>query len=200
MISKRLQVIADLIPNESKVIDVGADHALLDIYLAKEKNCHCLAVDISSKCIEKAKENILKAKVNVKAMVTDGLKGVTVKDEIIVLSGLGTKTILSILPKTLKNDLIISSHRNIEILRKQMQKRGYYIYEEKVIYDKHYYVVIYFKKGRKKTNCYVSPFLVDDKEYMKYLLNKYEKIYKNTKNKLKKLKTYFIIKKIMNKI
>ncbi len=36
MISKRLESIASLIPNNSRVIDVGCDHALLDIYLAMD--------------------------------------------------------------------------------------------------------------------------------------------------------------------
>ena len=45
----RLQAIANLIKDNSKIIDVGADHGLLDIYLSKYKNCTCLATDISPK-------------------------------------------------------------------------------------------------------------------------------------------------------
>ena len=32
-LSKRLEAISSLIPNKSKVIDIGCDHGLLDIYL-----------------------------------------------------------------------------------------------------------------------------------------------------------------------
>ena len=52
------------------------------------------------------------------------------------------------------------------------------------------------KKGHKKTNYYISPFLTSNKEYMSYLLGKYEKVYYNTKNKLEKIKVYLLIRKI----
>ena len=196
MLSKRLKAISDFIPNGSKVIDVGADHALLDIYLAKEKNCQCLATDISSKCLEKAKENIKKYKADVKIKRCDGLKGLKISDEIIILSGMGTKTILEIIPDNLENDFIISSHHDLVTLRKQMHKKGYYIYNEKVVFDKHYYVIMHFKRGKRKIDYYVSPFLTYDKDYMHHLLKKYEVIFSNTKQKLLKLKVYLIIKKI----
>ena len=37
-LSKRLEAISSLIPNNSKIIDVGCDHGLLDIYLYQKKN------------------------------------------------------------------------------------------------------------------------------------------------------------------
>lgn len=196
MLSKRLKTISEFIPKDSKVIDVGADHALLDIYLAKEKNCKCLATDISEKCLEKTKLNIQKYGVNVDIKVADGLNGIKINDEIIVIAGMGTKTILNIVPSNLNNDLIISSHHDLSLLRKQMHKKGYYIYNEKAIFDKRYYVIMHFKKGNKKTNYYVSPFLTSNKDYMSYLLTKYEKIFYNTKNKLEKIKVYLLIRKI----
>ena len=36
-ISKRLEAISGLVPNNSKVIDIGCDHGLLDIYLYQNK-------------------------------------------------------------------------------------------------------------------------------------------------------------------
>ena len=59
-LSKRLKTICDFIPNNSNVIDVGADHAKVSIYLNKYKYCHVLATDISENCLTKAKENIKK--------------------------------------------------------------------------------------------------------------------------------------------
>ena len=44
-ISNRLEAISSLIPNNSKVIDIGCDHGLLDIYLYQKK--------ISNKIIDK---------------------------------------------------------------------------------------------------------------------------------------------------
>ena len=197
-LSKRLKAISEFIPNGSEVIDVGTDHALLAIYLNKEKHCQCLATDKSALCIKKAKENIQKYQANVLTKVTDGLKGIEVTGKYIIIAGMGTSTILDIVPSNLDNDFIISSHRNLELLRKQMHKKGYYLYNEKAIYDKRYYVIMHFKKGRKNTNILISPFLKNDKGYMTSLYNEYYKKYQKMPKSLKKIKVYFILKKIKN--
>lgn len=196
MLSKRLKAISDFVPEGSRVIDVGTDHGFLAIYLAKEKYCDVLATDKSALCIEKAKENIRKCQAKVATKVTDGLKGLEANNKYIVIAGMGTMTILDIVPNNLDSDFIISSHRNLELLRKEMFKKGYYIYNEKAIFDKRYYVIIHFKKGHKKTNTLISPFLKEDKGYMKCLYDEYYRIYSKTTKKLKKIKVYFILKKI----
>lgn len=198
-LSKRLKAICDFVPRDSKIIDIGADHALVDIYLTKEKNCNCLATDISEKCIEKAKENIKKYNVNVKTKVTDGLNGIKVNDEIILISGMGTHNILKILNKNIKNDLIISSHNDIPLLHKKLQKKGYRIKNETIIFDKHFYVITYYEyKKHKKQNNYITTF-IKDKKYIEYLLNKYKIKYKNEKSIIAKAKYYKIINSLKKK-
>ena len=64
IISKRLKTIAELVPNNSNVIDVGCDHALLDIYLALNKNTTCIAIDINENALSNAVNNIKKYKLN----------------------------------------------------------------------------------------------------------------------------------------
>ncbi len=47
-ISNRLRVISDFVPNNSFILDIGGDHALLDVYFAVHKeNVKCIASDIS---------------------------------------------------------------------------------------------------------------------------------------------------------
>ena len=58
-ISKRLKEIADLVDNGSNIIDVGCDHALLDIYLANNKdNIKVIASDNKKGPLEQARKNI----------------------------------------------------------------------------------------------------------------------------------------------
>ena len=144
-LSKRLKAISDLIPNDSKVIDVGADHALLDIYLNKYKNCSCLATDISPYCTEKAKENAIKYQANIETLTNDGLTGLKLNNEIIVISGMGTKNIIKILNFDIHNDLIISSHTNIEDLKEFLLNKNYKIEKEISVNDKKDYTIIYAK-------------------------------------------------------
>lgn len=196
-ISKRLKAICELVPENSKVIDVGADHALVDIYLNKNKNCTCLATDISSKALGQAKENIKKYKANVQTKVTDGLKDIRLEDQIVIITGMGATTIVKILMRNIKNDIIISSHTNLPLIRQFMLKKGYRIHKEVVIKDKFYYVITYYKYNQgKKTNTYVSPFLTDDEDYMKHLLKHYQIKYDNETNIISKVKYKMIIKKI----
>ena len=113
-LSKRLKAISDLIPDDSFVIDVGSDHAFLDIYLNKYKNCQCLAIDKSKYCTETALANALKYDSEIMAITNDGLNGISLNDEIIVISGMGTRNIVKILDFDITNDLILSSHTNID--------------------------------------------------------------------------------------
>ncbi|MBR3661214.1 MAG: SAM-dependent methyltransferase, partial [Bacilli bacterium] len=152
MISKRLEKIASLIPNNSKVIDVGCDHALLDIYLAMDKNCTCEALDISASALKGAKNNIHKYKQDkkIKLTKTDGLEGVSINDnDYIVISGMGTSTIKHILQTNkLSNNLIISTHNDYDVMRAYVVKLGYKIDEELFIIDKEKpYIIIKFLKG-----------------------------------------------------
>ncbi|MCI9585912.1 MAG: SAM-dependent methyltransferase [Bacilli bacterium] len=197
-LTKRLQAICDLIDEGSRVIDVGADHALVDIYLTKYKNCKCIATDISENCIQKAKENIKKNNLNIQTIVTDGLNNINLKDEKIIIAGMGAHTILKILNKNITNDLIISAHTDIPLLRKEIQKKGYYIENEKVIHEKHYYVITYYKYGKgKKQNNLITTF-IQDKSYINHLMNKYKIKYQNKKG-LSKLKYLYIVNKLKRK-
>lgn len=145
-LSKRLQTICDLVPNNSSVIDVGADHGFVSIYLANYKNCRCLATDISSNCILKIKENAEKYSSDIEVMQADGLNGISLSDEIIIISGMGTRNILKILDREINNDLIISTHTNVALLKSGLYKKGYYVYLEKTVSEKHDYIITYYKK------------------------------------------------------
>ena len=62
-LSKRLEAISSLVPINSNVIDIGCDHALLDIYLYQHKiSKKIIASDINVNALNNAKENIKKNK------------------------------------------------------------------------------------------------------------------------------------------
>lgn len=138
----RLLSICDEIEANSKVIDVGCDHALLDIYLTKYKSCTCLAIDKSINCTLRAYENSLKYNANLLIKCNDGLKDIKLNDEVIVISGMGTKTIKKILDIDLSNTLIISTHTDVDELKEFLHKKNYKIIIEKEIYDRRKYKII----------------------------------------------------------
>ena len=75
-ISNRLKSIGDFVNDNSNVIDVGCDHALLSIYLyLNKKNINIIASDINSKPLEEARKNIKKYKLDdkIETRLSDGL-------------------------------------------------------------------------------------------------------------------------------
>ena len=183
-ISKRLQAIADMVSDGSKVIDVGCDHALLDIYLSINKNCQCVATDINKNALDQAKYNIKRFGVkNIETVQTDGLNGLDVNvSDVVVISGMGATTIEHILKNSRATDtLIISAHNDWEFLRKTVVSLGYKIEEEKFIIDKDKgYIIIKFIRGEdtySDEDLLYGPYLKNSLEYLKYLHNKLKEVY-----------------------
>ena len=182
-LSKRLEAIANLVDTK-RVIDVGCDHGYLDIYLTLYKDCNCIATDISCKAINSCISNINKYHLTnkIETIVTDGINGINInKNDTIILSGMGTSTIIDILiNKELPNTIIISSNNNLEHLRRFMVSIGYIINNEIYVYEKGiHYIIIKFIKGNIIYNDYeyiLGPIVIKDKNFKKYILNHYTNI------------------------
>lgn len=205
-LSKRLKTICDFIDNNSRVIDVGCDHAYLDIYLTLEKKCNCLAIDINKNALNNAISNIKKYNLDnkIEIKLTDGINDININNnDILVISGMGFNTIKNILiNKKLPNTIIISSNNEVPNLRKFMHSVNYYIEDEKYIIDnKKEYIIIKFLKGKKnykKIDYILGPILKNDKEYLKSMKIKYIKIlnYIPKKYYFKRMYYNYIIYKI----
>ncbi len=181
MLSKRLETVASLVTTDS-VIDVGCDHGYLDIYLTL-KGIKCLATDVSENALRGAIDNFKKYNLDIPALCTDGLNGIDIKKtDTIVISGMGTDTIMKILNKDINNDLVISSNNHLERLRRYIVSIGYFIDKEVLVMDNNKpYVIIKFKKGKMNYTDYdyiIGP-TIKDIDYFNYLINKYTKILNN---------------------
>ena len=162
-LSNRLEAISSLIPNNSKVIDIGCDHGLLDIYLYQKKISNkIIASDINENALNNAKENIKKNKLDniIETRLGNGLDTLKDSDNIdtIIISGMGAHTAVGIIKNNtekLKNikTIVIQSNTKIEFLRKEITKLNYIIKDELLIEDnKKIYTIIKFEKGKKKYN------------------------------------------------
>lgn len=195
-LSNRLKEIASFIPDNVKMVDIGCDHALLDIYLYKNrKNIKIIASDINENALEQAKKNIKKYKLDkfIETRLSNGLDNIN-SDEIdtIVISGMGSHTIVGILRMNQKklinvDNIIIQSNNHIDFLRERILELNYYIDSEKLVKDNNIiYTIISFKKGNIKYNkkeIYFGPYLLKEdsnlfKEKNKQDLEKLEYLYK----------------------
>ena len=174
-LSKRLEAISSLVPVNAKVIDVGCDHALLDIYLYQKKiSKKIIAADVNQNALSNAKDNIKKVKLDkyIETRLGNGLDPLNINDDVdtIIMSGMGAHTIIGILKNNyqkLKNidNIIIQSNTKLFFLRKEMMKLNYKIDNELIVLDnKKTYIIIKYIKGRKKYNrkeLYFGPVLLE---------------------------------------
>lgn len=184
MLSKRLNAIASMV-DEKVLYDVGCDHALLDIYLSKVKNIKCIAIDKSRECVNKAINNVKKNKSTVEVMLNDGLCNIDLlPNSVVVTSGMGTKNIIKIIKDKNIDNLICQSNKNIYELRKNVCNLGYYIFDEKIVFEDKFYIIIKFKKGFKNyddADYFLGPILQMKKDnvYIDYLNTLKNDILKN---------------------
>ena len=183
-INNRLKTIGDLVPLSSYPLDIGCDHALLSIYLVKEKGIKkAVASDNKSGPLKKAKENVnfYKVKDKVELIEAEGLNSYKEGIDTITISGMGGLNINRILENNknyLKNiNTIILSPNNYSIaVKRKLLKLGYYISDEKLVKENNIiYQILVFKKGRKYYSykkLYLGPVLMTKedeltKEYYK---------------------------------
>lgn len=207
-LSKRLETIASMIPSDYEVIDIGCDHALLDIYLTQKGNNHCIASDMRSSVIEIAKKNIQSYQLDhqIEIIQSDGLNNIVPsKKAIAVLAGMGTSTILSILNTSkvyLFSYLIIQTNNEWEKLRKTFSQKGFCLVEEKTVLENHkYYIIMKWQKGNahySNKKCFLGPCLMHHSENIPYFqetLQQYLNILQNIPKQYVK-KKYDIRKRI----
>lgn len=201
---RRLKTIAALVDKGSKVIDVGCDHALLDIYLTLYNSNTCIASDINKNAYGIAKFNIEKYNLTdkIKLIQSDGFKQIEMNDKYTaIICGMGTTTILDILEDEkikMIDTLIVQTNNDIYTIRKKVTHLGFHIANEVVVKERGiFYVIIKFVRDKRHhytwKQLYIGPILHTSKsqekqEYIQFLIHTNEQI-------LRKLPKKYYIKK-----
>lgn len=156
-ISKRLKEIGDLVDSNSTCLDVGCDHAFLDIYLVKKDvNIKCIASDINKGPLDQALKNITEEHLEkkIELRLGNGLSTYTDDIDTIIISGMGGRGMIGIFKNDLKilkkvKTIILSPNNYQEDVKRFLVKIGFYIDSEKLVKDgKIIYQVIKFRRGR----------------------------------------------------
>lgn len=144
---KRLMDIINIIDPGKRVIDVGTDHGLVPLYLAKNELCDdILGTDISASSLKKLEDELDDSlKKVIKTKVTDGFNGIEKKDkQIAVIAGMGANTIIDIINNSLdfaKNldYMILESNIATERLRKFLINNNFEIHRDFLTYENNKY-------------------------------------------------------------
>ncbi len=188
-LDKRLSVLTSHLTPCNTLADVGCDHGLLSLFVLKNdiaKSTIC--VDISEKCLQKTKTLLKKAKVDQKAkfVLGDGLKQVDDELDFVVIAGMGGLNISQILEnmdkKHKKAHFVLQPMNNITFLRKTLNKLGFKITRDEIIFDnKKYYHIICAQEGQQtlsldqiRCGAIVEDYRTDD--YQKWLQKKIVKV------------------------
>lgn len=175
-INNRLKKVGELVDTDSLILDIGCDHALLDIYLIKENKVKkAIASDIAKGPLDSARSNIASYHMEdkIELRLGDGLECYTDDIDTIVISGMGGRTIIGIFKYQLavvKNikTIILSPNNYQEDVRRFFSKIGFMIEEETLVKDgKVIYQIMKFKRGKKKykkRDYFFGPILLENKD------------------------------------
>ena len=146
VLSQRLLTIAHAVTPKSRVADIGTDHALLPIYLKKNKIAdHVVAVDITAKPLTNAARNIaqqLGDNPGVELRMGDGLSTIQADEvDTIIIAGMGglrtRQIIMDGLPKCrAANQLILQPNTNWAEVRAFLWDNGFAIVEENMLEER----------------------------------------------------------------
>ncbi len=202
MLSKRLLQLADFIPKNEIVADVGSDHGLLLCYLAEKQSLNKgYAIDIAEGPLTRAQENITRgAYTNITTILSNGLNDLPADTSVVVIAGLGYLTIKGILQDNWDKlwgleAIIVQCNSQIKLFRKFLGERRVNILDECWVKDYKDYQLIKFnlkeQKDYSEAESYFGPYLLQRKppEFLDYYHRYYKKIkrnfFLNQKNELK---------------
>ena len=198
-LSKRLQIIASFVPDNVYLLDVGCDHALLDIYLMQtRKNIKIIASDINPNPLKIAQANLNKYNLNNKIELKqmNGLDNINPDINCLVIAGMGGILITDILQQeklTNIKTIILAPNNDFPMVRKHLNKLGYKIIKEQIVIDnKKTYLILKYQKGREKINYYFGSLTNKNLETIYYYTN----ILNTNIQNLKKIPKKYILKRI----
>ncbi|WP_414826938.1 tRNA (adenine(22)-N(1))-methyltransferase [Apilactobacillus kunkeei] len=156
-LSQRLKVVADFVPQNSRVADIGSDHAYLPVYLMKQKQIEFgIASEIAKGPLDNAIQEIKAEGLSdrIDTRLADGLLSVQPEDKIdcVTIAGMGGTLIKNILENGKShlsgNELLIlQPNVGEDRLRTWLMNNQYEISDETILReDGHTYEIIVAKK------------------------------------------------------
>lgn len=205
VLEERLAQIGKMVDPESRLADIGTDHAYLPIALVKEGKIYfAIASDVAAGPLNNAKQDIEQAGLEnkIETRLGSGLETLKAEDRIdtVVIAGMGGKLMTNLLETAYQEGkkyptLILEANIGESLVRKWLMDHQYEIVAEKIIeVASHIYEII---KAEIKTNKHdlseqklaFGPFLLKEKNpvFIKKWTNQL-RYYQNLKANLNKAK------------
>lgn len=205
-INNRLKAIGDLVEANSFCLDVGCDHAFLDIYLVKKGiGIKAIASDILEGPLSQAKQNIKKEGLEkeIETRLGNGLETYSSEVDTVIISGMGGRNMIGIFKNKLNilkkiETIIISPNNYQEDIKRFLCKNGFMIADEVLVKEKKFiYQIIKFKRGKKhysKKEYFFGPINLEKKDKLFY--EYFQREVKSREILIEVLPKSYLIKKI----
>ncbi len=141
-LSKRLELVASMVPEKSRVADVGTDHGYIPIALVERGIAiGAIAMDLRSGPLERAKDHIYRAGLGeiIKTRLSDGLsKLLPGEADVAVIAGMGGELIIHILEngRHVWQDMgrfVISPQSDLDKVRRYLKEQGFRFIDEAMV-------------------------------------------------------------------
>ncbi len=143
-LSKRLSAACEMVPQGSRVVDVGTDHGFVPIYLMeKHKAAHVIAMDVNEGPLQRATDHVREYgfENDIELRLSDGL--LELKDneaDTMVCAGMGGLLMLRILDEGRPvrkgiTTMILQPQSDLYSFRKYLREQGFFIADEREIFE-----------------------------------------------------------------
>ena len=139
----RLQLLADLVPQNARLADIGTDHGYLPVWLLQRGRIDsAIAADIGEEPLQHARRTAEEYGVEgIDFRLCDGLRDLMPGEaDTVIIAGMGGETIIHIIsaaPWTKKNvTLLLQPMTKAGELRRWLADNGYCFVDERLVWDK----------------------------------------------------------------
>ena len=163
-LSKRMQMIADMVKPADCIADIGTDHGYIPIWLAEHGITeHVIAADVRKGPLSRAQEHVREhgLQERIELRLGDGLRVLSPGEaDRIIISGMGGLLMIEILSDcpeiaSQTEELILSPQSDIDAVRRYLHDIGFRIEsEDMTVEDGKYYTVMRCRHGK---DCIYAP-------------------------------------------
>lgn len=141
-LSKRMQMVADMVTKGNVAADIGCDHGFVSIYLVEQEICpKVIAMDVNEGPLLRAKEHVtergLDEKIDIR--LSDGIDKLMKNEaDSIFIAGMGGRLVIKILSdhfdrvKELK-EVILQPQSELHLVRRFLKEQGMSIVQEDMV-------------------------------------------------------------------
>lgn len=142
LLSKRMQMVADMVTKGNVTADIGCDHGFVSIYLLEQGICpRVIAMDVNEGPLLRAKEHILERGLEnrIDVRLSDGIDKLQEKEaDSVLIAGMGGRLVIKILSdhmdkvKDLK-EVILQPQSELHLVRHFLAEQGMTIVQEDMV-------------------------------------------------------------------